>query len=341
MINPHTPIIKGYIRDMVYDFYNQQSIPVPKSLIEYIYDKRSDNIEYNSFIKEHHLTEKNNLTNTWSSYSTITNCSLFYAPKTNVSLLNDVFSYLLINSLEIIFDLKNTRLIINILDKFKNSFLKNIELTLLTELDESELIQIFSKSIVNKITIINQNKSRQKQLNVNGTICTIINSKSIHIKNKNKISFIPINYSFYTESLKYNTFYNRKMYIDINGNFSNSIITDDNFGNIYSAYKLNTLKKIILSEKFQKYWKVNKNLCDVCLKCEFKHMCIDNRIPNKRKENEWYFLKECNYNPFIGKWKGEEDYKTLEECGVISNEKEYSIDHKKIAKINKQIWGVE
>ena len=68
-------------------------------------------------------------------------------------------------------------------------------------------------------------------------------------------------------------------------------------------------------------------------------MCVDNRLPHKRKENEWYHKTECNYNPYIAKWEEEEGYKTLKECGVVSNENEFSINHDKIAEINKDIWG--
>jgi hypothetical protein len=68
-------------------------------------------------------------------------------------------------------------------------------------------------------------------------------------------------------------------------------------------------------------------------------MCTDNRVPFKRKKNEWFHKTECFFNPYISKWKEEEGYKTLSECGVISNENGFSIDHDKIAEINKVLWG--
>lgn len=54
-------------------------------------------------------------------------------------------------------------------------------------------------------------------------------------------------------------------------------------------------------------------------------MCVDNRVPVKRKENEWYMETECNYNPYIAKWKGEKGYMTLLECDIQSNKKEFKI----------------
>jgi hypothetical protein len=66
-------------------------------------------------------------------------------------------------------------------------------------------------------------------------------------------------------------------------------------------------------------------------------MCVDNRVPIERKSNEWYNSLECNYNPYIGKWEGEEGYLSLADCGVISNEKGFIIDHEKVQKINSLI----
>jgi hypothetical protein len=71
-------------------------------------------------------------------------------------------------------------------------------------------------------------------------------------------------------------------------------------------------------------------------------MCVDNRLPHQRQsDSKWYHKTECNYNPYIAKWKGEEGYRTLAECGVTSNEQGFSIDHERIAKINDELWGAD
>jgi len=64
---------------------------------------------------------------------------------------------------------------------------------------------------------------------------------------------------------------------------------------------------------------------------------IDNRIPHQRRDGGWYHKEECNYNPYIGKWKGEEGYKTLNEIGVISNEDWFFIDYNKVEQINQKL----
>ena len=99
------------------------------------------------------------------------------------------------------------------------------------------------------------------------------------------------------------------------------------------------LEAIINSNEFQNLWFSTKEITDICKSCEFRNMCFDNRTPKKRLDNTWYHNTECNYNPYIAKWAGEEGYKTLSECGIISNEDGFSIDEEKIAKINAELWG--
>lgn len=77
----------------------------------------------------------------------------------------------------------------------------------------------------------------------------------------------------------------------------------------------------------------------VCKDCEFRSICSDCRIYTENNGNEYSKPINCTYNPYISKWSNEEGYRTLSECGVISNEHEFSIDHERIAAINKELWG--
>ncbi len=128
--------------------------------------------------------------------------------------------------------------------------------------------------------------------------------------------------NLYNESLAYNTFYNRKAFIDQHGNVFNTARYINSFGNI----KNKPLSAIIASDNFKEFWTVKKDVINVCKDCEFRHMCVDARVPVKRKKDEWFFPIECNYNPYIGKWKGTTGFKTLGECGIICNQDEFSID---------------
>ena len=153
-------------------------------------------------------------------------------------------------------------------------------------------------------------------------------------KNKKSESEFYINNIMYSESLNASTYFNRKLTIGTKGEIKNAPECSESYGNINEINTQEELKQIISSIGFQKYWFVKKVNTDVCKDCEYRHMCIDDRIPYERSQNEWFHKIECNYNPYIGKWESEEGYQTLAQCGVISNENGFKINHKKIAKIN-------
>ncbi len=178
----------------------------------------------------------------------------------------------------------------------------------------------FDKNLEDKIYYFKANKSRSS---------------------KKRNSNFRSNRNLFSESQLHHTYFNRKLYIGPNGEIKNAPECEETFGNIKDLNSVEDLKEIISTPAFQKYWFVHKDLCDVCKHCEFRHMCVDNRMPFERADNQWFHKIECNYNPFIAKWEGEIGYRTLSECGVISNENEFSIDHNRITEINKEIWEEE
>ena len=178
----------------------------------------------------------------------------------------------------------------------------------------------FDKNLEDKIYYFKVNKSRSS---------------------KKRNSNFRSNRNLFSESQYHHTYFNRKLYIGPNGEIKNAPECEETFGSIKDLNSVEDLKEIISTPAFQKYWFVHKDLCDVCKHCEFRHMCVDNRMPFERADNQWYHKIECNYNPFIAKWEGDPGYRTLSECGVISNENEFSIDHDRIAEINKEIWEEE
>lgn len=90
--------------------------------------------------------------------------------------------------------------------------------------------------------------------------------------------------------------------------------------------------------EFQILWSVKKDVTLVCKDCEFRYMCIDSRIPIlSDNKTSWFHNNECNYNPYIAKWKGEEGYRTLKECGIFINSSSIRIDRKILIQINKDM----
>ncbi len=130
--------------------------------------------------------------------------------------------------------------------------------------------------------------------------------------NKSKFEFIPNNQLF-LESLNHHSYFNRKLYLNEHGVIKNASECKDIFGLIHEYKSFNKIEEIIKSQSFQKYWNIKKDDCTICKDCEYRYMCIDNRLPFQAYDNNWYHKIECNYNPYIAKWKGDEGYITVEE----------------------------
>ena len=129
----------------------------------------------------------------------------------------------------------------------------------------------------------------------------------------------------YTESLHFNSYYNRKIFINLQGDVSAGPLCESFFGNVNEqGFDWNTVLK---HKDVKEIWELSKDKISVCNNCEFRHMCVDSRVPQKHSNGtEWYHATECNYNPFIAKWKGDEGYKTLLESGITVEKEGLSID---------------
>lgn len=142
---------------------------------------------------------------------------------------------------------------------------------------------------------------------------------------KKSINFFTINYLLFTESLRYNSYYNRKIFINLNGGVSTGPSDGESFGNLYEEkFEWEDFLKL---PKVKVLWELNKDKISVCKNCEYRYMCVDGRIPKMHLNGiEWYHDTECNYNPFVAKWKGEPGYKSLFESGIKVGKDGVSID---------------
>ncbi|MBP5982708.1 MAG: hypothetical protein KA734_03220 [Fluviicola sp.] len=150
-----------------------------------------------------------------------------------------------------------------------------------------------------------------------------------------------INEIVYLESLNHHPFYNKRFFLDASGFFMSYQDSRQTLFNINSMKSISDIQDVVQDIDMIKFWDVSTKKIEVCMDCEFRNCCITDKIPMNRNGDNWYYYEECNYNPYIAKWEGEDGYLTLAECGVISNENEFSIDHENIALINKELWGDE
>ena len=152
---------------------------------------------------------------------------------------------------------------------------------------------------------------------------------------KISIDFFTINIECFTESQCHNTCLNHKICIDAEGNIKNCPVMAKSYGNI----KDTTLEEAINKPGFKDLWYICKDQIDVCKDCEFRHLCTDCRAFIKDPENIYSQPAKCTYNPYICLWEGQDGYVPVEECGTYSRETGFVPNKKKIAKLNKMIWG--
>jgi len=206
--------------------------------------------------------------------------------------------------------------------------------------DLDEIIQIWeSEPRINNIFIFNFSHDTiivKDDL----TGCSIIGVSQPFNVAQNYISnsehYFQVTIDIYMEALRHNLFYNKKIFIDGEGTIYNDVNLTKEFGNIT---QINDLKALSENADFTWHWHIPKTEIDICKHCEFRYLCLDSRVPIKRESGGYYHELECNYNPFICKWKGENEYLTLKEVGVVSNSEEYTIDYEKLKTINNILWG--
>lgn len=109
-----------------------------------------------------------------------------------------------------------------------------------------------------------------------------------------------LNMTFFSESLHFNSTYNRTVYIDKLGYIKRYINDNCIFGNIENA----NLDEVISTSKFKEFWAISRDKIKVCSDCEFRYICSDGNIPYKENETDLYYSKKikCNYDPYQIKW---------------------------------------
>lgn len=152
-------------------------------------------------------------------------------------------------------------------------------------------IMEFSPTFDQSVNVIQlENQKRLIQVKSNS-----IQENKLKKKEISKNNFF-VNMELFNEANFYNSFYYKKVYINTAGNISNSL-NGESFGTLFDE----NLSEIISINGFKDIWFINKDKMEICRDCEFRYMCVDDRIPVKTK-NGYKFESSCNYNPYKGIW---------------------------------------
>ena len=367
IINTATPHVKGYFRACIYDFQRNTYDVVPKEFADFINlvskksiseIKRETSAELLHFIEEYlnFGIQKEYILKIPSVIDQLNFPKIKFEYKTPSFISNIILEIgnNLTSALENIKDILNKTNCFNIqiiikseseldnvekyLYELANIGLRSIELIIpySNDFDYNNLLE--KNPNISFILIYSAPETKLLKSHYYGIQQIFCSNKKFKYRSDKNFEDLNVNITLFSESKKYNSYFNRKLYIDEEGNIKNTPESTEIFANIYHLKKTDDIIEIINNAEFQKYWYVHKEMIDICKHCEFRYMCVDNRIPIKRSEKEWYNETECNYNPYIAKWKNEEGYKTLNESGVVSNQNGFTINRKKVHEINEVLW---
>lgn len=358
--------VKGYNRSTIIDLNRQQSYFIPNSLydllikhknkslgeVKKLYNDQESKIirDYFRFLEDRELLNSSNDTHNfkklildWETPSIITNAIICYKRYLyNIKLVYRELEKLGCEAIQVrLFEETSINELYTLTESLTESSIQEVEVILPYTHEyksTSKLRKFFEKNVRVSRLLISGAPSRYTEV--------------IHKEIGNTVSFIPgkitdnsfcgvihpnnfsINTTFFTEAISHNTCLNRKISIDENGDIKNCPSMLKSFGNI----KDTKLAEVLKNDEFTAAWSISKDSINVCRDCEHRYTCLDCRAYHSNERSNYHPLK-CNYNPYIAKWKGEEGYRTLAECGVKSDETGFSIDHERIAKINKELWG--
>ncbi len=215
----------------------------------------------------------------------------------------------------------------------KDKSFQNIELILpYQEMFSKILLQEFAQEFANLVSITFFNSPRNNhiiidQISISYTTQKVVSEKDCGNICKTKFA---CDLNYFKESLHRNICLNGKVAIDKNGKIKNCPSFTFDYGDINEV----DIQNVISKNEFKQYWFIKKDIIEVCKHCEFRYMCADCRAYTKVSNNLSSQPLKCTYNPFIAKWKGEEGYIPVENCGAYSKEKGFVVDKLKVDAIN-------
>ncbi len=358
-------LTKGYKQGLLMDLQRSKIENIPNSLIDFVYECKRVSIndlqikykDYSKIITEYvDLLVSNQyatfISNSekkffppmslhWDFPSNVSNGIIEFSDKSIFSLELAIIQFNELNCPHLLFEFlnpisKNTFL--KIIDILKSSKVKTVSIYINNNYIDFNEIIVFEA--INKLEIIKdivlfkpQNNTVKKvKLNCNLEVIDYLMCKNTcGVIDKRYFS---VYFPLFTESQLHNTCLNRKICIDADGEIKNCPSMQQSFGNI----KDTTLKEAMEKPGFKDLWFICKDKIDVCKDCEFRHICTDCRAFIKDPDNIYSQPAKCHYNPYIAKWKGEEGYVAVEECGTYTKETGFVVNKRKVNKLNKEIY---
>lgn len=303
-------VVTGKYRSAIYDLQKESIIFIPNSSLGILKRKF---FTHNQFVKLKQLGNellRHNVLNVLKEKTTIlefpaidfsytipshfTNCLLIHSESINYKTLIKKLNDTNCKDIQIIFLCKiKLQALKRILSFFNLSIIKNIQLVFSEECITKKEAILLAKLYKRILAMLFYNCGSSKIIQ-NNQCKYIYSAEPLNVFNKtSKIttSSFGINIKLFSESLSFNTYYNKKLIINKDGDIVRSLYENRTFGKINRV----NLNKLIESKVYRRYWEVKKDLIEDCRNCELRHCCIDDRKLIKTKNHQWKALVPCNY----------------------------------------------
>lgn len=330
-------LVKGFSRTAIYDIQREEIDFLPNDLYEFVLESNKKSLQYikGRYIAYWDIVEEyidylvdneyaiigtkkdmlgiSDISAQYSYYGSISNCICEYSHLNNENIKAIVYA---LNSLGC-----SAFQLLSLKDKISIESLKRLldDLNDLKLLHHIELIIPYNNyeikdinNILYEYPLVNRfviHSAPYDQINNNEDAILIFTRQIVASCGMISRDYFSLNLYHVAESQNYNTCFNRKLAIDKNGNIKNCPFSNKTFGNILTA----NINNIINGEDFKNQWNIKKDQIEVCKDCEFRHICTDCRVFIKDKDNIYSQPARCTYNPYIGKWKNEDGFCSVEE----------------------------
>lgn len=359
---------RGYNRSSLTDLYYNKCHFVPNGLIDFIFEYNFEKEDIYSFLNKHEDDSKkilfeyidfitsNNL-GLLSDKETIENFTplpLNYYPNSEIK--NAIFEFdnksewNIKNTLEQLNDCGTIYLeirfldyksfeqnVINIKDYLFTNSIESVHILVPFDIQLKEFINknLYDFNRLNRITVYDANSGFE--LDIKFIKIYFSSQKSIDNNHCGNVSseYFSISTPAYINNKNNNNCLAFKLSIDKDGQIKNCPSYNQSYGDINNK----SISEILFKTNFKELWNVTKDKISICSDCEFRWICTDCRVFTKSSESLYSKPSKCNYNPYIGLWKGEENYLTEEECGINEIDSKLIIDHEQLEIINNRIWG--
>lgn len=174
-----------------------------------------------------------------------------------------------------------------------------------TDLTNKEIIDFLSSVSFSFNTLIYTKENKRHSNDFYYKICQISNLFRVYLKyaeyhsdqNQKLIKLFEqwkfqVTKEIYYKSLEFHPYFHGRIYIEQNGNISNSYNDEQSVGNILDL----SINNVLHFMKKDKFWHINRDKIENCKRCEFRYCCIDN-TPIVKSNNEYFLQKSCNYEP--------------------------------------------